>query len=61
MCPLTDYLLGLTEKPKYKMERNVYKVLYSSNLHWNGIPIEEGDLQPIRTMLENILNARAKN
>ncbi|QOY36424.1 helix-turn-helix domain-containing protein [Anaerobacillus isosaccharinicus] len=56
-----DYLLGLTEKPKYKMERNVYKVLYSSNLHWNGIPIEEGDLQPIRTMLENILNARAKN
>lgn len=56
-----DYLLGLTEKPKYKTEKNVYKILYSSNLHWNGIPIEEGDLQPIRTMLENIMNTRAKN
>jgi hypothetical protein len=51
-------LLGITEKPKYEMEKNIYKVLHSPNLHWNGIPIEEKDLQPIRAMLENIMNAR---
>lgn len=55
-----DYLLGITEKKTtYQIEKNVYKVLYSNDLHWNGIPIDEKDIQPIRTLLENIMNARA--
>lgn len=53
-----DYLLGVAEHPK--SEKNAHHFLNQSGLHWNGIPLNDGDLFPIRQLLENLIEMRSK-
>jgi transcriptional regulator with XRE-family HTH domain len=53
-----DYLLGLTDQPKFECNQNAYTFLYNDGIHWNGIPLREGDVKPIRELLKTIVEAR---
>lgn len=53
-----DYLLGISEYPNSK--KNAHHFLTQGGLHWNGIPLEEAELLPIRQLLENLIEMRAK-
>lgn len=53
-----DYLLGLTDQPKFEREQNAYTFLYKEGIHWNGIPLKESDIKPIRDLLKMIVDAR---
>lgn len=53
-----DYLLGLSDSSAPSAERNAKTFLQSSELHWDGIPLEQEDLAPIRMLLERIVKGR---
>ncbi len=55
-----DYLLGVSNRLKPD-ERNAHLFLDQEHLHWDGIPLEETDLVPIRQLLENLIGARSKS
>jgi transcriptional regulator with XRE-family HTH domain len=54
-----DYLLGLTsvmEQPLLQPQGNVK--VGAACLHWDGIELEESELESIRNLLESILHQR---
>jgi hypothetical protein len=54
-----DYLLCLTDNPAPKdREMNARIILGAKNLHWDGIPLTEKELKPIRDILEIIVRNR---
>jgi transcriptional regulator with XRE-family HTH domain len=55
----TDYLLGLTENPYPKEPtRNVKELLKENDLHWDGVPLTDQELKPLRDILELIVRHR---
>lgn len=55
----TDYIIGLTDDPDSKKEyRNVKEFLDKDTLHWDGKPLKDEELKPIREMLEIIVRDR---
>lgn len=51
-----DYLLGRTDQPK----ENNFDDILARSLHWNGIPLSEEDLKPIRDIMKIVVNEREK-
>ena len=48
----TDYLLGLSEDDAPKdPDRNINNYLRETGLHFNGVPLTEDDLKPLREFL----------
>lgn len=59
----TDYILGLTDEMEPKPKPNpdlfdVKKFFSHDELHWNGKPLKEEELEPIRKLLEMIVRDR---
>jgi transcriptional regulator with XRE-family HTH domain len=55
-----DYLLGLTDNPSPKdPDNNLEVILRANNLHWDGVPLTEDELQPIRDLLRIVARERA--
>jgi transcriptional regulator with XRE-family HTH domain len=55
----SDYILGLTEDPDPKQDRrDVEEFLKKEKLHWNGRPLSEEELEPIRQLLEVVVRDR---
>lgn len=59
----TDYLLGLTDELEPKPKPNpdtfdVQKFFSHDELHWNGKPLKEDELEPIRNLLKMIFRDR---
>lgn len=55
----TDYLLGVTDLPDPKdPELNAKVLLGSGALHWDGVPLEDEELKPIRQLLEIVVKQR---
>lgn len=56
----TDYLIGLTDNPEpLQITRNIDEYLTNfGQLHWNGIPLSNDDLQPLRDLFHIILRER---
>lgn len=51
-----DYILGLTEDPEpVRDDKDASKYLQQSELHWNGVPLSDEDLEPVRDILERII------
>lgn len=56
----TDYILGMTDDPDPKVDRkNMKEFLEKEQLHWNGRPLTEEELEPIRQLLEMVVRDRA--
>jgi transcriptional regulator with XRE-family HTH domain len=59
-----DYLFGLSEQPQLHASNNsllnAKAFLDSKDLHWDGIPLNEADLELIRNILEKSVNHRAE-
>lgn len=54
-----DFLLGLsdgreTKKDSKPLNRNVKEMLNTNDLHWDGIPLNEEELNLVREMLESV-------
>lgn len=56
-----DYLLGLTDypEPPTELNHNAKEYLNFEKLHWDGVPLEKGDLDLIHTLLERVLRDRS--
>lgn len=55
----TDYILGLTDDPDPKKDRrDMQEFLEKGQLHWNGKPLSEDELEPIRKLLEMVVRDR---
>lgn len=56
-----DYLLGLTDYAELPAEinHNAKEYLNIDKLHWDGIPLEKGDLELIRSLMERVLRDRS--
>jgi transcriptional regulator with XRE-family HTH domain len=55
----TDYILGITEDPDPKQDRRDIKQFFEKDqLHWNGRPLSEDELEPIRKLLEIVVRDR---
>jgi transcriptional regulator with XRE-family HTH domain len=55
----TDYLLGLTNNPYPKEPtRNIKELLKENDLHWDGVPLTDEELKPLRDILELIVRHR---
>lgn len=56
----TDYLIGLTEdtEPKDTPHNIVEYLSNASALHWNGIPLSDDDLKPLKDLFEIIVRER---
>lgn len=56
----TDYLLGLSDAPhKLDMTNNAKELLNSTHLHWDGIPLEEEDLELVRKILLRVAQSKS--
>ncbi|WP_020619909.1 helix-turn-helix domain-containing protein [Paenibacillus daejeonensis] len=55
-----DYLLGLTDyiEPQ-EPSSNARELLNYEQLHWDGIPLEEEDLELVRRLLERVVKDRS--
>ena len=55
-----DYLLGLTDypEPPEKLNHNAKEYLNYEKLHWDGVPLDQDDLELIRNLLERVLRDR---
>lgn len=53
-----DYLLGLTSNPTPQKITNDFTLLknQTKQLHWDGVPLEEVDLEQIHKILERIVH-----
>jgi transcriptional regulator with XRE-family HTH domain len=56
----TDYLIGLTDNSEPKVvPRNVNEYLTSiEKLNWNGVPLSNDDLKPLKDLFEIVLRER---
>jgi len=55
----TDYILGLTDDPSPKADKNnIREILEKENLHWDGRPLTEEELEPLRKLLEMAVRDR---
>ncbi|GBG11930.1 transcriptional regulator [Paenibacillus sp. MY03] len=56
-----DYLLGLTDYAELPAEinHNAKEYLNIGKLHWDGVPLEKGDLELIRSLMERVLRDRS--
>ncbi|WP_306010504.1 helix-turn-helix domain-containing protein [Bacillus sp. MMSF_3328] len=56
----TDYLIGLTVNPEPKeVPKNVDEYLTSvEKLNWNGVPLSNDDLKPLRDLFEIVVKDR---
>ena len=58
----TDYLLGLTKERDIKrLEYDVSLYLTKSGLHWDGVPLTEEELRPIRNVLKLIAERKSRH
>ncbi|WP_373896349.1 helix-turn-helix domain-containing protein [Virgibacillus sp. CBA3643] len=58
----TDYILGLTdEKEPKKIEYNASEYLKKENLNWDGVPLTDEELKPIRDLMEVVIRDRMPN
>lgn len=54
-----DYILGLTNEKKIdEVEHNAYEYLKKGDLNWNGVPLSDEELKPIRDLLEVVVRDR---
>lgn len=55
-----DYLLGLTDypEPPEALNHNAKEYLNYEQLHWDGVPLDQDDLELIRNLLERVLRDR---
>lgn len=54
----TDYIIGLTDNPNPVMNQellDMQELLKNKKLHWNGRPLKEEELEPIRKLLEMVV------
>jgi len=57
-----DYILGLTDNPQSKEdESNFSSYLKGKNLTWEGVPLSDEELEPIRKLLEIVVRDRLPN
>lgn len=56
----TDYLVGLTDDPEPKeLTRNINDYLKNMDrLNWNGVPLSNDELRPLRDLFEVIVRER---
>lgn len=55
----TDYLLGLTDNPYPKEPtKNVKELLQELELHYDGVPLSDEELKPLRDIMEIIVRDR---
>lgn len=55
----TDYLLGLTDNPHpVEPTKNVKELLKEDELHWDGVPLTDEELKPLRDLLEIVVKER---
>lgn len=55
----SDYILGLTDNPQSKQDENDFSLyLKNKNLNWNGVPLTEEELKPIKDLLEIVVRDR---
>lgn len=55
----TDYIIGLTDERDPKIvESNVQEYLKKGNLNWDGVPLTDEELKPIREILEIVVRDR---
>jgi transcriptional regulator with XRE-family HTH domain len=58
----TDYILGLTnESEPTKIEYNASEYLKKENLNWDGVPLTDRELKPVRDLLEIVIRDRLPN
>lgn len=58
----TDYILGLTDEPSpNRIEYNASEYLKKDDLNWNGVPLSDQELKPIRDLLEVVIRDRLPN
>lgn len=53
-----DYIIGLTDDPRPVVNQdllNMQELLKNKKLHWNGRPLKEEELEPIRKLLEMVV------
>lgn len=56
-----DYLLGLTNNPHPKEPtKNARELLLDRELHWDGVPLTDEELKPLRDLLELVVRDRLK-
>ncbi|MEK4062771.1 MULTISPECIES: helix-turn-helix domain-containing protein [Paenibacillus] len=56
----SDYLIGLTDNPDpMEITNNAREILNQHQLHWDGVPLEEQDLELVRMLLERVVQNRA--
>lgn len=56
-----DYLLGVTNNENTSpLETNAKILLQNQQLHWDGIRLEEADLNSIRDFLEYVVSSRKR-
>jgi transcriptional regulator with XRE-family HTH domain len=54
-----DYLIGLSDYPDSPQPTsNAKELLNHEQLHWDGIPLEEEDLELVRRLLERVIMGR---
>ncbi|MBM7717179.1 transcriptional regulator with XRE-family HTH domain [Bacillus thermophilus] len=54
-----DYLIGLTDNPYPKEPtKNARELLADKELHWDGVPLSDEELKPIRDLLELVVKER---
>ena len=58
----TDYILGLSDDrdPK-KVENNIKEYLKKEGLNWDGRPLSDEELKPIKEILEIVVRDRLPN
>lgn len=57
-----DYILGIQKEQNVQMlEYDVSRYLKKDDLNWDGIPLFDEDLGPVRAILERIVKARSTN
>ena len=55
----TDYLLGLTDNSSPKdFDKNMRELLMDKDLNWDGIPLNDEELKPIRDLLAIVVRER---
>lgn len=54
-----DYIIGITDDPDPNIDRKDMKdILGKQGLHWNGRPLSDEELEPIRQLLEMVVRDR---
>ncbi|SFF19452.1 Transcriptional regulator, contains XRE-family HTH domain [Paenibacillus algorifonticola] len=58
----SDYLLGLTDYPDQQEPSNNAKEFFNhEQLHWDGVPLEQEDLELVRMLLERVVRDRTSS